>query len=126
MTSRTVLILLGLAFVFTVNAQQAAPASEPAASTPKVEKFQIINPGEMNQRCTSEALVKCLKTSKAECEAAANASAETANAEIDKATGGKTLTAFDAGFYQGQALGAFMAEMQKRTGNRFIKCLQKN
>ena len=58
------------------------------------------------------------------CEAAANESATAANAEIDKATGGKTLTAFDAGFYQGQAIGTFMAEMQKRTGNRFVKCVR--
>lgn len=107
-------------------AMQQTPPMQSDAPAPAVEKFQIIAPGEMSQRCASEALVKCLKMSKDECEDAANAAAETANAEIDKATGGKTLTAFDAGFYQGQAIASFMAEMQKRTGNRFNKCVQKN
>lgn len=99
--------------------QQAEPVPAPV-----VEKFQIIDPGEMNRRCASEALVKCLKMDKPACEAAANESAAVANAEIDQATGGKTLTAFDAGFYQGQAIGTFMAEMQKRTGNRFVNCVR--
>ena len=99
--------------------QEAEPAAPPA-----VAKFQIVDPGEMNRRCASEALVKCLKMDKAACETAANESAAAANAEIDKATGGKALTAFDAGFYQGQAIGTFMAEMQKRTGDRFVKCVR--
>ena len=99
--------------------QQAEPAAPPA-----VEKFQIVDPGEMNQRCASEALVKCLKMDKTACETAANESAAAANAEIDKLSGGKTLSAFDAGFYQGQAIGTFMAEMQKRTGDRFVKCVR--
>jgi len=122
MLSRTVLILLGLAFAFAVNAQQAAPTSEPASGKPDVEKFQI----EMYQRCTSEAYLKCLKLSKAECEAAANAAAETANAEIDKATSGKTPTALDASSHIGLAAGVFYTEMDKRTDDRFVKCVQKN
>jgi hypothetical protein len=126
MTSHTALILLGLASAFAVNAQQAEPISESVSAAPKVEKFQVINKGEATQRCSSETLVKCLKITKEACETASNASAEAANAEIDKTTGGKELSAFDAGFYQGQAMATFMMEMQKRTDNRFIKCVQKN
>ncbi len=107
------------ALLMLAGLQQAEPTPAPA-----VAKFQIVDPGEMNQRCASEALVKCLKMDKPACEAAANESAAAANAEIDQATGGKTLTAFDAGFYQGQAIATFMAEMQKRTSNRFVKCVR--
>ena len=45
-----------------------------------VEKFQIINKGEANQRCSSETLVKCLKITKEDCETASNAAAEVAKA----------------------------------------------
>lgn len=124
MTSRTVLVLLGLA-ASAANAQQAEPLPETATAAPSVEKFQVIDQGEANQRCVSEALLKCLKVSRQECETASNAAAETANAEIEKSTGGRALSAFDAGFYQGQAMATFMMEMQKSTGNRFIKCMQK-
>ena len=119
-------LLAGLLASLTASAQDPATPAQPANQPATVEKFQIINPGEANQRCSSEALVKCLKITKAECEVASNAAAETANAEIDKTTGGKELSAFDAGFYQGQAIAVFMMEMQKRTNNRFVKCVQKN
>lgn len=122
--SCTVFALFSLAS-FALYAQQPTAEAVPAEPATQVEKFQIIAPGEANRRCTSEALLKCLKLSKQECEAASNAAAASANAEIDKTTGGKTLTAFDAGFYQGQAMATFMMEMQKSTGNRFIKCVQK-
>ena len=121
------IIFVSFFIATTVVAQQSEPSAEPAAKTPiTVEKFQIINKGDANQRCSSEKLVKCLKVTKHECEAASNAAAEVANAEIDKTTRGKELTAFDAGFYQGQAMATFMLEMQKSTDNRFIKCVQKN
>ena len=44
-----------IALLMLAALQQAEPAPAPV-----VEKFQIVDPGEMNQRCTSEALVKCL------------------------------------------------------------------
>jgi hypothetical protein len=119
-------ILLALFITTFANAQPSASSAEATSPSIEVEKFQIINKGEANQRCSSETLVKCLKITKEACETASNAAAEAANAEIDRATGGKELSAFDAGFYQGQAMATFMMEMQKRTDNRFIKCVQKN
>jgi hypothetical protein len=119
-------ILLALFITASANAQPSASSPEATSPSIEVEKFQIINKGEANQRCSSETLVKCLKITKEACETASNAAAEAANAEIDSATGGKELSAFDAGFYQGQAMATFMMEMQKRTDNRFIKCVQKN
>lgn len=119
-------ILLALFVTASANAQPSATSPETTSPSIEVEKFQIINKDEANQRCSSDALVKCLKITKEACETASNAAAEAANAEIDSATGGKELSAFDAGFYQGQAMATFMMEMQKRTDNRFIKCLQKN
>jgi hypothetical protein len=121
-----ILILLALTIATSTNAQPTATSPEATSPSNVVEKFQIINKGEANQRCSSETLVKCLKITKEDCESASNAAAEVANAEIDKATGGKELSAFDAGFYQGKAMATFMMEMQKRTDNRFIKCVQKN
>lgn len=125
MTPRAVLALLGLAAAFAADAQQAEQSPQPVSSAPQAGKFQIIDQGEANQRCVSEALLKCLKISRQECETVSNAAAETANAEIEKSTDGRALSAFDAGFYQGQAMATFMMEMQKSTGNRFIKCVQK-
>jgi hypothetical protein len=119
-------ILLALFITPFANAQPSATSPEATRPTIEVEKFQIISKGEANQRCSSETLVKCLKITKEACETASNAAAEAANAEIDRATGGKELSAFDAGFYQGQAMATFMMEMQKHTDNRFIKCIQKN
>lgn len=121
MTSRSVLILLGLAFSFSVDAQQAAPTFEPASGIPDIEKFQI----EMYQRCTSEAYLTCLKMSKNECEAATFAAAETADTEIDRATGGKAPTAFDASSHIGLFAGVFYTEMDMRTGDRFVECMKK-
>lgn len=119
-------ILLALFITTFANAQSSATSPEATSPSLEAEKFQIINKGEANQRCSSETLVKCLKITKEACETASNAAAEAANTEIDRATGGKELSAFDAGFYQGQAMATFMIEMQKRTDNRFIKCVQKN
>jgi hypothetical protein len=121
-----IVIVLILSLATSASAQPSATPTEAANPSIAVEKFQIINKGEANQRCSSEALVKCLKLTKEACETASNAAAEAANAEIDKITGGKEMSAFDAGFYQGQAIATFMIEMQKRTDNRFIKCVQKN
>lgn len=121
-----IVIVLIFSLATSASAQQSATSTEATNPAIAVEKFQIINKGEANQRCSSKDLVKCLKITKEACETASNAAAEAANAEIDKSTGGKELSAFDAGFYQGKAMATFMMEMQKRTDNRFIKCVQKN
>jgi hypothetical protein len=109
------------ALLMLVAMQQMTPVPSDA-QLQEVKELQF----EMYQRCTSEAYLTCLKMSKNECEAATIAAAETADTEIDRATGSKAPTAFDASSHIGLAAGVFYTEMDKRTGDRFVKCVQKN
>lgn len=108
------------ALLMLVAMQQMTPVSSDA-QLPEVKQFQF----EMYQRCTSEAYLTCLKMSKNECEAATIAAAETADTEIDRATGGNAPTALDASSHIGLAAGVFYTEMDKRTDDRFVECMKK-
>ena len=108
------------ALLMLVAMQQMTPAPSDA-QLPEVKEFKL----EMYQRCASKAYLTCLKMSKNECEAATFAAAETADTEIDRATGGKVATAFDASSHIGLFAGVFYTEMDKRTGDRFVECMKK-